>query len=158
MTDSQILALELGSKGYTCAQIVMLGTLRMIGEENEMLIRAMSALSQGIADTGQTCGALVGGYCLLSMYTAKGSDLDQSKKEEAMLWEDLTTWFKEEFQYSNCDELLGIANCVPSENNPCPERKMGGEACGVIVAKVWDKCLTLLVEYGIDPYEIPSSI
>ncbi len=157
MTDSQILALELGSKGYTCAQIVMIGTLRLLGEENEMLVRALSALSQGIADTGKTCGALIGGYCLLSMYTAKGNDFEVAKKEEQMLWDDLNTWFQKEFQYLTCDELLGIANCVPTDGMPCPERKMGGENCGIIVAKVWEKCLSLLSEYGIDPYELPAS-
>ncbi len=157
MTDSQILALELGSKGYTCAQIVLIGTLRLLGEENPLLVKAMSALSQGIANTGNMCGALVGGYCILSMYTAKGDDIEQALKEEALLLEDLTTWFNKEFQYINCDELLGVANCVPSEGNPCPERKMGNESCGIIVAKVWDKCLSLLTEYNIDPYEIPQS-
>ncbi len=157
MTDSQILALELGSKGYTCAQIVMIGTLRLIGEENPILVKALSALSQGIANTGNICGALAGGACVLSMYTAKGEDSEQAKKEEAMLLEELTSWFVEEFQHFNCDELLGVANCVPTEGNPCPERKMGNEKCGVIVAKVWDKCLSLLTEYNIDPYEIPQS-
>ncbi len=156
MTDSQILALELGSKGYTCGQIVMIGTLRLLGEENPMLIKALSALSQGMGNTGQSCGALVGGYCMLSLYTAKGEDSEQALKEEAMLWEELTTWFKNEFTHINCDELLGISDCIQS-SQPCPERKMGNEKCGIIVAKVWDKCLSLLSEYNIDPYEIPQN-
>ncbi len=154
MTDSEILALELGSKGYSCAQIIIIGTLRMLGEENELLIKSMGGLSQGIANTGQICGALAGAACMLSMYTAKGNDFEEAKKEEEMLLDELTNWFKEEFNHLTCDELLGIS-C--SDNKECTNRVMDNIKCGAIVAKTFDKTLLLLSEYGIDPYEISTS-
>ncbi len=153
MTDSQILALELGSKGYSCAQIIIIGALRMLGEENEILVKSMGGLSQGIANTGQTCGAFAGGACMLSMYTSKGNDLGISQKEEELLLDELSTWFRQEFEYSTCDELLGIS-C--ENDSACEKREMDSVKCGSIVSKTFDKCLSLLVEYNIDPNEMRS--
>jgi len=164
MNDAQIMVLELGSKGYTCAQILIIGALRLTGEENETLVRSMSALSQGGGNSGQMCGALTGGLCLLSMYTAKGNDFEQAMQEEALLMEALLTWFNEEVCANcdnRCDAILGLTdlNSSSSSDNASVNigctghttRTMRQDTCGHLLAKVWDKCLQLLQEHGIDP-------
>ena len=160
MNETQIMILELGSKGYTCAQILIIGALRLMGkegEESESLVRAMSALSQGIGNSGQMCGALAGGLCLLSMYTAKGNDYEQAMREEALLMEALLGWFNQEMCVAcdnSCDAILGLkgSNCDSNSASAGSQiRTMNQESCGSLLSRVWDKCLHLLQEYGIDP-------
>jgi len=166
MNDTQIMMLELGSKGYTCAQILIVGALRLMGEEDAPLVRAMSALAQGIGNSGQLCGALAGGLCMLSLYTAKGHDMEQALPQEALLHEALITWFSTEFCSNgcmHCDALLGIDESMPSVQpfgQPFVQafgqafgqaRVMDTRHCGVLVGAIWDKCLALLQEYSIDP-------
>lgn len=155
MNEAQIMVLELGSKGYTCAQILIIGALRLMGEENEALVRSMSALSQGIGNSGQMCGALAGGLCLLSMYTAKGNDYEQAMQEEALLMEALLTWFDEEMCKgcdNSCNAILGLTNLDSNSDTVlAPIRTMNQESCGHLLAHVWNKCLQLLTEYGVDP-------
>ena len=163
MNETQIMVLELGSKGYTCAQILIIGALRLMGkegEESEPLVRAMSALSQGVGNSGQICGALSGGLCLLSMYSAKGNDYEQAMQEEALLMEALLTWFDKEVCVgcdNTCDSILGLtdlnADLKGTGNPSAPIRSMNQERCGSLIAKTWDKCLQLLQEYNINPSE-----
>ncbi len=156
MTDIQMHIFELGSKGYTCAQILMQSALALQGEENKNLVRSMSALAQGIANTGNTCGALTGGLCMLSLYSAKGDDFEQSDPKEALMWEELIEWFNQEIANGNnsCDSILGI--CHHSDSSGHKEDvdnrlAIGGSKCANIIAKVWEKTLQILQSYDINP-------
>lgn len=154
VNESQIMVLELGSKGYSCAQILFAGALALMGEENELLIRSMSALSQGGGNLGKTCGALSGGLCLLSLYAGKGNDFEQGLEKEAILWEELTTWFELEFCKDgdlSCDALLAVHTNVEKKKSKDRMRE-NAEKCGLIVAKTWDKCQEILLQHGFDPF------
>lgn len=149
MNETQIMIFELGSKGYSCAQILIIGALRIMGEDDEQLVRAMSALAQGVGNSGQICGALTGGLCVLSLYTAKGKDSEQPLKQEALLHEALITWFSEAScagGANSCDAILGIEDKASSQ-----ARAMDTKRCGILLSQVWEQCLRLLQEYGIDP-------
>jgi hypothetical protein len=52
MTDTQMLVLRLGGKGYSCAQIVIQGGLLCLGRENPDLLRAMAGLAHGGGGSG----------------------------------------------------------------------------------------------------------
>ncbi len=151
MTDLQMMIFEFGSKGYSCSQILMLLALQMQGQENPALVRASNALAQGIANGGKTCGALTGGLCLISLYTAKGSDSDRGDDREAVMWEELEDWFNSEIcqnKSNYCDDILGL-----NENNSMNINRLahGGAICANMVAKVFEKCLEILQKYEIDP-------
>lgn len=151
MNDSQLMVLELGSKGYSCAQILLISTLRLLGIEDENLIRTMSALGQGGGNSGKTCGALTGGLCMLSLYTAKGSDFELALDKEALLWEELQEWFQSEFCQdgnTDCDALLNL-----NENNKDLQNSrltQNPTHCAMLISKVWEKCLELLSTYNLD--------
>ncbi len=156
MTDTQFMILEFGSKGYTCSQILVKAALRMMYTENDSLVRSMNGLSQGVANTGQTCGALTGGLCLLSLYTAKGNDSEFPDENEALMWDELVTWFSEEIcngKLKTCDQLLGLDKTDSKVN------RLSGNThiCAEIVGKVWEKCLEILANYEIDPTEERNS-
>ena len=147
MDDAQLLILELGAKGYSCAQMVLIGGLRLMGRDNPDLVRALSGLAQGVGCSGGTCGALAGGVCLLGLHTGKGRDTEDALSEAPLLMDALVAWFKEEpcaGGDTTCDAILGI-----SDAQAC--RGMDPERCGALVAAVWTKAVSLLAEAGIDP-------
>lgn len=145
MTDAQIMVLELGSKGYSCAQILLSGGLRLMGRDNPDLIRAVSGLAQGGGCSGEICGALSGGLCLLGLYCGKGTDVETADERALMLMDALVSWFREEECLGGgitCDAILGGGAVA-----------MDPQRCGLLVAHVWEKTLTLLQEHGIDPMQ-----
>lgn len=146
MDDTQMMVLELGSKGYSCAQIVVSGGLRLLGRENPDLVRAMAGLAQGVGCSGEICGALSGGACLIALHTAKGMDNEDPLPEGQPLMNELVEWFREEQCKGGgitCDAILGIGSAAACAMDP--------QRCGALVAGVWNKAVSLLLEKGIDP-------
>lgn len=146
MDDTQMMVLELGSQGFSCAQIVVAGGLRLMGRENPDLVRAMAGLAQGVGCSGEICGALSGGVCLVAMHTAKGTGSEEALPEAQVLMNALVEWFREEQCGSGgitCDAIMGAGSPA--------DRTMDAVRCGGLVAAVWNKAVTLLVENGIDP-------
>lgn len=146
MTDSQMLALEMGSKGYSCAQIVLGGALRYLGRDNPDLIRAAAGLAQGGGSSGELCGALSGGLCLLGLHLGKGLDAELPHPDEQLIYNSLVEWFRQTHGAGGkitCDAILGLA--------PGEACVMQQGLCGQIVASVMDYAVKLLVECGIDP-------
>lgn len=149
MTGSaQIHVLELGSKAYACAQIILAYGLKAMDMENPQLIRAMSGLKEGGGCSGNLCGALSGGYCLLGLYLGKGTDSEQPHEKEALLFEELELWFKERNSGKiKCDDILEGLGVDLSGG-----RQMH-TGCGQLVAEVCEKSMELLIAHGIDPTE-----
>lgn len=149
MDDAQLMVLELAGKGYSCAQMVIIGGLRLMGRENPDLVRAMSGLAQGVACSGGVCGAFSGGACLIGLYCGKGLDAEAPRPEYPLLMDALLEWFREEAKAGgavSCDAILGL-------NQAAVCRGMDPERCGTLVAACWTKAVSLLVEYNIDPMQ-----
>ena len=142
MTDTQIMVLELAAKGYSCAQILLEGGLRSLGRENPDLLRAMGGLAQGGGNSGELCGALSGGFCLLNLYCGKGCDQEQPDSRAALLQDELLNWFRVQpfaCKGITCSSLLED----PSRLDPT--------ICGSIIAEVWDEAMRILVGNDFDP-------
>lgn len=149
MTETQMMVLELAANNYSCAQIILIGGLRLMGRENPDLVRAAAGLAQGIGNTGNICGALAGGLCLLAMHTAKGLDPELPHDQALVLQEDLVARFREQCCGGGnitCDAILGF-------DNEGGQRSIETTLCGGLVGWVWEECLAILAEYGIDPTE-----
>jgi hypothetical protein len=132
----------LRQQGFFCSQIVLLWGLELQGKDNPDLIRATQALAGGIGFTGELCGALTGGACLLGLYAGKGT-LDQPENPRLnFMLEDLVRWFKHEYGETyggiRCAELLG------------EDARFMGTRCPTMVLGVYQKVKELLVENGFD--------
>ena len=133
---------ELKQHGFFCSQILMSMGMELQGKENPDLIRAMHGLAGGLGFTGETCGALTGGACLLGLYAGKGSPAEEENLRLNFMIEDLVKWFKagysQEYGGLRCEAILsGVPN---------------GQAtrCPVLVAGTFQKVKELLVENGFD--------
>ena len=149
--DTQMMVMELAGQGYSCAQIVILGGLRLMGRENPDLVRAMSALSNG-ASCGDLCGALTGGLCLISMHTGKGLEDERPVPGARTLNHALVKWFRQEELRDKvrptCAAIFEAAGLAfqDGEMNPAV-------GCGDLVAHTWTKAIEILRDNGMDPTE-----
>jgi hypothetical protein len=133
---------ELKQQGFFCSQILMTLGLELQGIENPQLVRAMHGLAGGLGFTGETCGALTGGACLLALYAGKGLLADEDDPRLLFMIEDLVKWFKQGYGQDyggiRCETILsGAPNAQATR---CPK----------MVAGTFQKVKELLVENGFD--------
>lgn len=132
--------LELSREGYFCAQILLIMALESEGKEDPDLVRAMGGLNGGLGNSGDICGALTGGACLLSYYAGKGeSDEIEHPSCNAMITA-LRNWFQEytaEFGGYTC-------RCILEGDD---RNKI--QRCPMLVSAVMEKAMELLEENGV---------
>ena len=133
---------ELKQQGFFCSQIIMIMGLEMQGKTNPELVRSMQGLSGGLGLSGEICGALSGGACLLGLYAGKGEPGEMQNLEFDPMVQQLVIWFKEmtlpKYGGIRCEEIL------EGDFSNQPER------CPFLVAETFQKVKELLVENGYD--------
>jgi C_GCAxxG_C_C family probable redox protein len=133
---------ELKQQGFFCSQILLIWGMELQGKTNPDLVRAMHALAGGIGFTGEICGALTGGACLLGLYAGKGTPEEEKNPKLNFMLEDLVRWFKSEYGQAyggiRCEEIVGDSSQYM--NVRCP----------AMVTGTFQKVKELLVENGFD--------
>lgn len=133
---------QLKQQGFFCSQILVLLGLELQGKENPDLVRAMHGLAGGLGFTGETCGALTGGACLLGLYAGKGLPEEQDDPRLMFMIEDLVKWFQQGFgkQYGGirCEQIL-------DDNSRNQVTR-----CPILVAQTFQKVKELLVENNFE--------
>ena len=140
--DKLIRMQELQQQGFHCSQILLIMGLEAQGKENPDLIRAMHGLAGGLGFSGETCGALTGGACLLGLYAGKGLPEEAEDVELQVMIAQLVEWFKAEYAQTYgsiaCDDIL--------EGNPRNKRIR----CPAIVMNTHQQLKEILVAHGFD--------
>lgn len=140
---------ELKAQGFFCSQILILLGLELQGKEDPDLVRAMQGLAGGLGFTGDTCGALSGGACLIGLYAGKGRPEDPDDPRLLFMIEDLVKWFHQEYgqKYGGitCNQILGN------------DRNNQATRCPLIVAGTFQKVKDLLIQNGYDLSGTPPS-
>ena len=133
--------LELSGQGFYCAQILLILALEAEGKENPDLVRAMSGLNGGLGFSGNVCGALTGGCCLLGYFCGKGEAEEMEAPESSQAIGEFVDWFRgfteEAYGGFDCDHIL--------EGDPSNKMRR----CPGIVEGVFRKCMELLSEHGL---------
>ncbi len=133
---------ELKSQGFVCSQILLKMGLELQGKENRDLMRAIQGLAGGLGYTGDVCGSLSAGTCLLGLYAGKGLPEDEDDPRLYFMIGDLVKWFKQEYGQGN-----GAIHCDDIVNNQGQKSLMH---CPEILAATFQKAKELLVENGFD--------
>lgn len=133
---------QLKAQGFYCSQILILMGMELQGITNPDLVKSMQSLAGGLGFSGNLCGALTGGACLLGLYAGKGKTEEPEDERLNLMLLELVDWFEKNvgqpYGGTNCDQILeGKQSNIPLR---CP---------GIIQA-VWQKSKDLLVEYGFE--------
>jgi C_GCAxxG_C_C family probable redox protein len=138
--DEQLMTLR--RQGFYCSQIILLQGLEQMGKSNPDLIRAMHGLAGGLGFTGELCGALTGGACLLGLYAGKGTPEEEEDPRLMFMIKDLVDWFKAEYSKPfggiRCEEIL--AGSSQNQMIRCP----------MLVKGVFQKVNEILMENNYD--------
>ena len=141
MDETFLKMMKLNAKGYCCSQIPIILALEVQGKTDPDLVRSMAGLCFGINWSGEVCGALSGGACLISLYAGKGDDSEAAHEKYMKMMGELVEWFTiaadEQYGGTRCHEIL----------EKCPDRSI----CSVIVSDTYKKCMDILATHGFDP-------
>jgi len=111
MNNTMLRMMELAQQGFYCSQILLWVGLEAQGKENPDLIRTMSALAGGLGFSGDICGALTGGACLLGLYAGRGTPEEEENPRLNLMIGELIEWFTgeygEKFGGVRCEVILG---------------------------------------------------
>jgi len=133
---------QLKTQGFYCSQILMLMGMELQGITNPDLVRTMQSLAGGVGFSGNLCGALTGGACLLGLYAGKGKPEEPEDERLNLMLLELVDWFQvhtgAQYKGATCDQILeGKQSNIPLR-------------CPGIIQTVWQKSKDILVEYGFD--------
>jgi len=138
--DTVFQMMKLNAKGYCCAQIILILALEAQGKTNADLVRSVGGLCFGINWSGEVCGALSGGACLISLYAGKGADEEAPDGGYIKMLGELVEWFTrvadDQYGGTRCHEII----------EKFPDRSI----CSLIVADTYKKCMDILVSHGFD--------
>lgn len=142
MNDETFRLITMAGQGFYCSQILLLMGLEAQGKSNPDLVRAVAGLAGGLGFTGDTCGALTGGACLLGLYAGKGLPEEPEDEKLNLMISELVEWFTEEFGKLHggirCETILG--DDPRNRSVKCPSLTIG----------TFEKVKALLIEYGFD--------
>jgi hypothetical protein len=132
--------MRLNAKGFCCAQIVLILALEAQGKANADLVRSVGGLCFGINWSGEVCGALSGGACLISLYAGKGTDEEVPDSRCMAMVGELVEWFTRaadnDYGGTRCHEII--------------ERFPDRSICSLILADTYKKCVDILARHGFD--------
>ncbi|MBN1288603.1 MAG: C_GCAxxG_C_C family protein [Actinobacteria bacterium] len=100
-------AVELFRSGMNCAEAVLASNMETLGIEEEWIPGVASGFGEGIAGTGQVCGALSGAIIVLGWAYGKDSGEDGVQRVYE-LGQKLVDEFVEEHVTTSCGMLIDI--------------------------------------------------
>jgi C_GCAxxG_C_C family probable redox protein len=140
--DELLRMLELAGQGFHCSQILLSLGLEAQGKQDPDLIRSMEGLAGGVGFSGDVCGVLTGGACLLALYAGRGTPEEEAHPRLNLMIGELVEWFSD--QYS---ERYGGIHCRDIlDNDPANQ----SARCPGIVMETYEKVKSLLLENGFD--------
>ncbi|MCE5334402.1 MAG: C-GCAxxG-C-C family protein [Desulfobacteraceae bacterium] len=142
MTIETVRMIELAQQGFHCSQILLMLGLEAQGKSNPDVIRVMNSLAGGLGFSGEICGALTGGACLLGLYAGRGGPEEEEDPKLNLMISELIEWFSAEF-----GTLYGGIRCSAIlDDNPGNRTAR----CPVLVVGVFERVKELLKENGYD--------
>jgi C_GCAxxG_C_C family probable redox protein len=145
MDDASFQVLRLARQGYSCSQILVMLAMELQDRTNPDLVRAMAGLGHGLGHSGEVCGVLTGGCCLIALYTGKGSGEESEDERFMLMVSELVEWFRETVGGRRggirCCDILGEGHAGAPDLS----------GCGDMVLETYGKVMEILTENGIDP-------
>lgn len=142
LNPEQLRMLELAQQGFHCSEILLFMGLEAQEKTDPDLIRTVSALAGGVGFSGETCGALTGGACLIGLYSGRGAPEEEDDPRMKVMVQDLVEWFSNKY-----GETYGGIRCrdITHDDPTIPPTR-----CPRIVGGTYQKVKSLLADNGFD--------
>ena len=103
------------------------------GKNDPELTRAVGGLNEGVGYSGDLCGCLTGGCCLLSYFLGKGEAEELEDPEYRATLADFAQWFRDKTEGE-----YGSAKCAGITGGDVGKRL---EYCPGLMADTYEKCM-----------------
>jgi len=127
-------AAALFTKGYYCAESVLLALAAANGRETEGLSRMVSGFCGGMSRSDGMCGALLGAIAAFGMLHGRNTAGDD-KTTIYTLTHNLATRFEQEFGAKTCSGVLGCNISTPEGTMEFIERELETSRCLDVTAR-----------------------
>lgn len=129
------------AKGYVCAQTVMKAGLALTNQQNDGLIKALNALGGGCYTRKSTCGALIGGCCVIGFYAGRAQDNETQSELLIPMTREFVAWFEDAYgaKYNGMD---CAAIRKPNEDG------LEERPCNAIIFAACQKACEIIKKYG----------
>lgn len=145
MNDTAFRIYKLASSGFCCTQIIFKLVLEDEETENIDLIKAFNGFCGGLGSDEKTCGILSGGIAVIGLYAGKGEAAKYYDENFHKMLGEYINWFKEEFESTECRDIIGIQKITDGNGNINYPVK-----CGEILLKSYEKIQQIICKYGYD--------
>jgi C_GCAxxG_C_C family probable redox protein len=140
--DDVFRMMELAQQGFCCSQVLLIMGLEAQGKSNPDLVRAVHGLCGGLGSSGDICGTLTGGACLLSLYAGRGTLEEEKDARLTQMVIELVQWFADKY-----GQLYGGIKC---QDILADDPDNYSARCPGIVAETYQKAKELLSASGFD--------
>lgn len=115
--------------GSNCAQAVFTSFCETYGLQRDTGMMLCSNLGGGIAGSGNTCGAVMGGLLVIGLHYGKGEVGPMFNERSKMMAHMFMDRFREEFSHTSCRELLGYDMSKPGEKDSIRSQDLYHSLC-----------------------------
>ncbi|MCP4574959.1 MAG: C_GCAxxG_C_C family protein [Deltaproteobacteria bacterium] len=140
--DFSFRMLELAHEGFCCSQILIKLALESETMENTDLVRAMGGLCYGVANSGNLCGVLTGGICLLALKSSSDGDIPVPGYRFHLMADTYTQWFTNRIGNTyggiKCSDIFGKEIQQPHDLGKC----------STVLTESYAKLMEILDEYN----------
>lgn len=129
------LALSCFEEGFSCSQAVVCAFAEEFGMDKETALKISGAFGGGMAQMGETCGAVTGAFMVLGLRYGRinANDLETKEKLYSAVKD-----FVEKFKLQNgtivCRELLGFDISTPAGRANAQQQNLFKTLCPTLVA------------------------
>lgn len=117
-------------EGFSCSQAVFSAYSQLFGLNREISLKLAQAFGGGMAQMGETCGAVTGAFLLIGLKHGRTRAEDEKAKEKTYeLVRRFVAAFKRLHGSIRCKELLGYDISTPEGMKKAKENKLFETIC-----------------------------
>lgn len=121
-------------KTMNCNQSVFAAFGPDYGISEETCFKLGLGYGGGMGRQGKTCGAVTGAYTVIGLWASQQSENKQEQKKiAAQKVAEFNTAFTDQFQYTDCKDLLGYNLSIPEEAEQINKKNLFDTVCSNIV-------------------------
>jgi C_GCAxxG_C_C family probable redox protein len=123
-------ALSCFQEGFNCSQSVFSTYAVDMGLDRDIALKVAQAFGGGMAQMGETCGAVTGAFMVIGLkYGKVRIDDDEAKRRTYALVKEFTGKFKARNGTIICRELLGCDIGTPEGNRVAKDKQLFSTVC-----------------------------
>ena len=132
--DKTQIAINCFREGFSCSQAILSSFSESLGLERMTALKIAQSFGGGMAQMGETCGAVTGAFMAIGLKHGRiRADDEKAREKTYELVRDFVRRFRAEHGSIVCKELLGYDLSKEEEMREAQEKKLFDDFCPKLV-------------------------